>query len=277
MIKYCLDNAMGTQCMKTSANKYTCAVPRSQQPERPQLPPQQPQQMRPPHAQPGAVPFSGVSSSYSAATMPNFFKDGQITQPAATHPKLLLIGDSLTAGWTGGGKGPFHPYGRTLSTYFKNALVVVNGVSGSRMKQYVEDPTVNVGGAVGQRVDTLLQTYALDSHDAVVIMGGTNDLGYGYPPEAICGYLTTLHQMCFSKGVRTVAVGVPPAGSSNSKRDQVNQCLRNMCQQHAGQCTSVDSEFMKQYLDPIDNLHFLPQGYDALALKLKDVVGSLLK
>lgn len=92
--------------------------------------------------------------------------------------RILCFGDSLTAGYTSWGM-EFHPYADHLRVGLQHTLstpdieVQVAGLSGDQVR-----------GSYLPRIKSKCAN-AQTPFDWIIVMGGTNDLGWGQSPEAI--------------------------------------------------------------------------------------------
>ena len=93
--------------------------------------------------------------------------------------QILCFGDSLTAGYTSYG-GEYYPYADSLREGLEHMLsssnikVEIAGLSGDQVQgQYL------------QRIQEKCPTDKGRLYDWILIMGGTNDLGWGQTPEVI--------------------------------------------------------------------------------------------
>jgi len=114
-------------------------------------------------------------------------------------PTVLCCGDSLTAGMVP--KEPNAPYSKTLA---KTLGVPVDeiGICGTRADAMLE----NLEGDRG-----ILKHLRRKEYTVVVIMVGTNDLSYSHPAEQILSDVQKLHALCHRRGVRTIALPIPPS------------------------------------------------------------------
>lgn len=208
------------------------------------------------------------------------------------HPKLLLIGDSLTAGFTGGGFKPFVPYGWFLSEELKDmsAQVVVNGICAGTAQEWAAktaSPLIQtpIYGwiASGEGMEHIMQRLGFDRRDLVLIMGGTNDITYGSQAAPILASLKTLHAAAHGRGVKTLAISIPPTGSDiaaqrASIQGEVNNGLGAWCGGEPMCAGFFDTSFLDpdapSYRD--DGLHFSPAGYEDLGRKLAGLVRQAL-
>ena len=96
--------------------------------------------------------------------------------------RILCFGDSLTAGYTMYGY-EYHPYADHLRAGLRYLLstsaidVEVAGLSGDQVQ-----------GPMGQFLSRIKDKCPVDEqrqYDWIIIMGGTNDLGFGHDPDKI--------------------------------------------------------------------------------------------
>lgn len=100
--------------------------------------------------------------------------------------RILCFGDSLTAGYSG--YGYFHyPYAAQLRKRLKEdlpdteATVDVAGLSGDRV----------IAGQYVRRIKGLCEKAQDAPYDWIIVLGGTNDLGWGERPDNIYEGLST--------------------------------------------------------------------------------------
>jgi lysophospholipase L1-like esterase len=119
----------------------------------------------------------------------------------------------------------------------------------------------------------------------VIILAGSNDLGWGFGEEEIVGNLVSLHEVCYENGVpRTIAVAIPPSGyqSQNAAARElcatVNDRLRSYCSQEH-RATFVPFPFAYDGGENwfSDGLHFSEKGYRALGESLAEPVIGVLE
>jgi len=131
--------------------------------------------------------------------------------------RILAFGDSLTAGWHGGGR-QFAPYGVALAEFLGPhvaADVCVCGLSGLKASELADQLH---SGSISDMVNRTGPGLArlLTEHgpfDLALIMLGTNDIAEGgTSPEDILTRVQELHMACHNHGVRTVVLSVPPNG-----------------------------------------------------------------
>jgi lysophospholipase L1-like esterase len=117
----------------------------------------------------------------------------------SSSPVIICFGDSLTAGFqsptpenpTGGDT----PYGQFLQELVgSRALVRVSGICGELTGEMV----------LRFRRDVLDQ-----APQCVVVLGGTNDLGWNAQPQEIMRNLVKMYEQARSAGIQVVTVTVP--------------------------------------------------------------------
>lgn len=104
--------------------------------------------------------------------------------------RILCFGDSLTAGWSVWGTR-LDPYSEHLQAplerllWSTNVIVDVDGVAGDRV---IAPP-----GQYLRRMNARCEKAIAAPYDWFIIMGGTNDLGWGSSPEEIYESLGTAY------------------------------------------------------------------------------------
>jgi acyl-CoA thioesterase-1 len=128
-------------------------------------------------------------------------KDTELTM------KIVALGDSLTVGETGFGVSDSDEstsYPKYLETLAKEHL-----------RETQSDVIVDVlnRGMNGDLTSGMIERFSRDvvdeKADYVIILGGTNDIGWGFDAATIAHNLTTMYDMALRKGIRPVACSVP--------------------------------------------------------------------
>ena len=119
--------------------------------------------------------------------------------------KIVALGDSLTVGETGfSDSEESASYPKYLETLAEEHL-----------RSLQSDVKVNVlnRGINGDLTSGMLERFSRDvvdeKADYVVILGGANDLGWGFDPAMIAHSLTTMYDAALNKGIAAVACSVP--------------------------------------------------------------------
>jgi len=214
-----------------------------------------------------------------------------MAQPPEPEPQqrpqlhLLAYGDSLTAGYHDSGCA-FAPYSASLATAL-GCTVDVCGASGVQVyklanSQIESESCIDVAGQEYSGLGYLLKqraaaTDGLPQYAAALIMGGTNDLAAQWSAEEILQNLRTLHECCWSHGLRTVALSIPPnmatASTAASHAEYIHAFseLNRLIEEMAGsdeRCVFVNSGLLVPWgaegcWEP-DGLHFSPAGSERL-------------
>jgi lysophospholipase L1-like esterase len=131
-------------------------------------------------------------------------------------PLIICFGDSLTAGFQS--PTPYHPTG--LETPYGDFLQ-------ERLKERAQ---IRVSGICGELTGEMVLRFRQDvlAHKPayVVILGGTNDLGWNAHPQEIMRNLVKLYEQALADMVTPVPVTIPSirvedAGGSPDARDWV--------------------------------------------------------
>ncbi|MHA1588736.1 MAG: SGNH/GDSL hydrolase family protein [Candidatus Thorarchaeota archaeon] len=180
--------------------------------------------------------------------------------------EILGFGDSLTAGTPG-----YDPdFGGDERSQYGFWLL-----ESSRSEGFQDISFVNQG-APGElahlmhgRLERLLQQ---KQYDTVIILGGSNDIGWGYPVHAIFKTLTNLWSLAADKGSRVVTCTVPPIGSVfpdiQKKQGELNSLILKAPKDIEG-IIAVDlfsvladsDNLLLPTFDSGDGLHLSIQGY----------------
>ena len=112
---------------------------------------------------------------------------------------MVCFGDSLTLGFQSPTSenvtGASTPYGDLLQEWMgPRGIISTRGVCGETTKEML-------GRYKGDVLDM--------APHCVVILGGTNDLGWGLPPEKVLTNLSLLYSQALDMGIQPIAVTVP--------------------------------------------------------------------
>ena len=202
---------------------------------------------------------------------------------SATGPMIICFGDSLTAGFqspTPENPGAVEtPYGRFLQEALgSHASVAVSGVCGEMTAEML----------MRFRGDVLARQPAF-----VVILGGTNDLGWNARPAEIMRNLLKMYEQARASGIEPVGVTVPSLrateradGGANEpliqdhivRRLELNHLITAYSRSRDIACVDLFSAtadadgrlLARQYSN--DGLHLTTAGYRRLAALLFDQV-----
>ena len=121
--------------------------------------------------------------------------------------KIVAFGDSLTVGET-----EFKSSDSDESTSYPKYLEILAEQHLSSLQSDMEVNVLN-RGICGDLASGMLERFSRDvvdeKADYVIILGGTNDLGWGFDPAMIAHNLTTMYDTARNKGIGAVACSVP--------------------------------------------------------------------
>ena len=189
--------------------------------------------------------------------------------------KIVAFGDSLTAGAQapspGNPMGESTPYGIFLKEMLgETAEVFVSGISGELTDQMIM--------RLGRNVLPLKPDY-------VVVLGGTNDLGWNSRPREIMKNLVAIYERIRGGGAEPVAVTVPSILGFDAlipPRQELNDLIMEYCRgkdQHFIDLFQATAEPETLRLSgPLtgDGLHLTTEGYRRIAELLYEEVFSPL-
>lgn len=195
-------------------------------------------------------------------------------------PIIICFGDSLTAGYQSPTsefpQGQETPYGVFLQKQLgSTARVVISGVCGELTAEM----------AMRFRQDVLAHKPAY-----VIVLGGTNDLGWNARPADVMRNLLKMYELALADGIMPVAVTVPSVRVEESLKNQerieehlmrrriLNQLISDYCARKGVACvdlfTATEEVETGRLAAPYSNdgLHLTTEGYKCLAKLLYDQV-----
>jgi len=183
--------------------------------------------------------------------------------------KIVALGDSLTVGETGfSDSEESASYPKYLESLAKQHL--------ARLQSGVDVNVLN-RGINGDLTSGMLERFSRDvvdeKADYVIILGGANDLGWGFDPALVAHNLTTMYNAALSKGIVSVACSVPSILGFDAlipPRLQLNRMIRTEAEKRS--IRFVD--FFTATADPqtnrlsedysADGLHLNTKGYQQM-------------
>lgn len=154
---------------------------------------------------------------------------------------VLCIGDSLTYGMLMNGYSQAFPYTQFLP---KNIIYQNEGVCGETS---------------GQITFRLSQLLAEKKYDYVILLAGTNDLGYSIDVERIISTLRYAYSIINKSAAKLISVTLPDSRWTNKDRDKVNVWIREYPECYAMLDLNKIIDTVKHL--SIDGLHLNQQGY----------------
>jgi acyl-CoA thioesterase I len=201
-------------------------------------------------------------------------------------PLILCFGDSLTAGYQSPSRdnptGRETPYGQFLEQFMEGrGAVAVSGICGETTGEM----------ALRFRADVLTRRPRY-----VVILGGTNDLGWNAAPQEILRNLVKMYELARAAGIVPIPVTVPsvrgPDGAEKEASEWVNthiakrQLLNGLILDYARAKDLPCLDLFTATADPDslelcpeysnDGLHLTTGGYRRFAVLLHERIFSTL-
>jgi len=187
--------------------------------------------------------------------------------------RIVALGDSLTVGYmspvTGLEWPPYQPYTRFLEEMIRDAI--------AKMRKDAKVEIINKG-LNGDLTESMLSRFDRDvlqlrpSH--VIILGGTNDLGWGIPVAEIYRNLEKMYDKTIQHSIRLIACAVPSILGYDSlipHRARLNRMIRSYCKGKGAKYVdlfSATADPATQRLSPNcsnDGLHLNAEGYRKVA------------
>jgi lysophospholipase L1-like esterase len=199
--------------------------------------------------------------------------------------RIFCFGDSLTAG-TSPPSLETYPYAPYLEASLKtrgvlpNAVVRHRGFPGWTASQLLDSVNSEQG------LLTSIRKIQDPPLSIVIILAGTNDLGYQREDVEISSDLFRLHEACYAEGIaHTIGISIPSSNyqvhyaEAAKKAEKVNTLLEEFClSKPEGQATFHRFPFGYDGGDnwSHDGLHFSEDGYKILAESLAPVIEDIL-
>ena len=198
-------------------------------------------------------------------------------------PLIVCFGDSLTAGY----QSPTPDWPQLRETPYGTFLQERLGASA----------TVAVSGVCGELTSEMVERFAHDviarKPASVVILGGTNDLGWQTAPSDILRNLAVMYDMALTESIRPVAVMVPSIRTQGDvgtgegrlwleghiqRRRELNAMIRQTCLEKRLPCIDLFAATQERDSGLLagpysnDGLHLTTEGYRRLAELLYEEV-----
>jgi len=181
--------------------------------------------------------------------------------------RVVALGDSLTVG--------FQSFGllgnMQRATPYTDALV--DHVRREFPPSSVSAEIINKG-VVGELSEQMLARFDIDvirlSPKIVIILGGSNDLGWGFAPEEVFSNLRQMYQLALKSGIVPIACSVPSMlGFDEGIRPRIalNGLIREHCRKEKVRFVDLFSATMDPATHRLadvyssDGLHLNEEGY----------------
>jgi len=187
--------------------------------------------------------------------------------------KIVALGDSLTVGYlspvTSLEWPPYQPYTSFLDEMIRDTIAK----TGKAVRLQVINEGLNGDLTEGMlsRIDgDVLQL----SPSHVIILGGTNDIGWGIPVAEIYSNLEAMYDKVIRHGMRLIACAVPSIFGYDSlipPRVRLNKMIYNYCEAKGAKYVDLFSatadtatqRLLSKYSN--DGLHLSAEGYRKVA------------
>ena len=183
--------------------------------------------------------------------------------------KIIALGDSLTVGETGFyDSGESTSYPKHLETLAKQHLTGLQ----SAMEVTVLNRGIN-GDLTSGMLERFTEDVVDEKPDYVIILGGTNDIGWGLDSAAITNNLTTMYERAVDNGIAPVACSIPSILGLDDlipPRINLNRLISREAEKRkiafvdvfAATADSNTHRLLEEY--SADGLHLTPKGYQQI-------------
>jgi lysophospholipase L1-like esterase len=166
--------------------------------------------------------------------------NSRLPPPNPSKPRIVFLGDSITENWR-------------LNEYFPDQDFVNRGIS-------------------GQTTDQMLGRFESDvlrlRPSAVVIFGGTNDLGRGIPVSAVENNLRAMAELAQFNGIKVLIATLLPVSDYHKDKDpdfeqsrwRPPEQIRELNRWIQGFCGEKGYAFINYYSEVVDAAGFLKPG-----------------
>ena len=180
---------------------------------------------------------------------------------------ILGFGDSLTAGYPG--YDPDYQIGNEKSQYSYWLIDSAKQKGWSNIEFENKGVPGELARYMYNRLVTLL---GRKSYDIVIILGGTNDIGWGMDPYQIYDNLRRLWVTAKASGAKVIACTVPPIGSVYTPVQQAQDALNKKILKELSADNKIiridlfnaltnEEGLLKPDYDAGDGVHFSIEGY----------------
>jgi acyl-CoA thioesterase I len=188
-----------------------------------------------------------------------------------TKRLIIAFGDSLTVGYQSPTEGDEFPQPVPYTAFLSK-----------RVEEMLRKSASGFGveflnrGMVGELTDDMAKRFGSDvlgpRPDAVIILGGSNDLGWGVNPSSVAENLAGMYDQARRNGIRPVSCTVPsvrgydegirPRLQLNGLIKRYSSALGVICVDLFTATSDSAGRLREEYSN--DGLHLSPQGYEAM-------------
>ena len=216
---------------------------------------------------------------------------------------FLCLGDSLTAGYPGYDPAPdgiskgYGNYNSQYEFWLKKLCIEYIKAKGRKIDEESNNDLLFVNkGIPGELTSNFLQriNYDLLSYkpkpNYSIIIGGTNDLGWGIPNEKIFENIKKLHEISREFNIFSIGGTIPPIRMEQSSRayNKRKIALNNMLRDYFNDNNIPFADLyigmineegnLKKECAYIDGLHFSVEGYKQMGTTIfKDAIKAIIE
>ncbi len=216
---------------------------------------------------------------------------------------FLCFGNSLTAGYPGYDPAPDGislGYGNKKSQYeywLKNLCIeYLEEKLGSIDNKIISNLLFINKGIPGELTSNFLRRIDIDllktrpKPEYSIIIGGTNDLGWGIPNEKIFNNIKKLHELSREIGIISIGGTIPPIRMEtsnilyNKRKIELNKMLKTFFSKNKILFADLYNGIMdkegnlKKECSYVDGLHFSVEGYRQMGITIfKDAVKRIIE
>jgi len=176
---------------------------------------------------------------------------------------IVCIGDSLTLGYQ-------NPFLDPMSVEETPYTDILKEKLGDSAKIYNKGLCGELSRDILHRLERDVISY---QPDYVIILCGSNDLGWGFPPKEICKNLVAMYKVARAAGIEPVACTVPSILNGDdllSPRKKLNSLIKEHAKKQRILCVDLFSALShpktKRLRDEFssDGLHLSKEGYTVM-------------
>ena len=187
---------------------------------------------------------------------------------------FVAFGDSLTVGYQSPTLGDELPRPTPYTEFLKERVEKMPDL------ETVGSPRVEFlnRGVVGELTEDMLDRFDRDvvkvEPDFVIILGGSNDLGWGVEPQHVAGNLTEMYREAVRHGIRPIACTVPSILGFDEgipPRLVLNRLIKKYSAEHGQVCVDLFTATCDPTTGRLreecsnDGLHMNTKGYETMA------------
>ena len=216
---------------------------------------------------------------------------------------FLCLGDSLTAGYPGYDPAPdgiskgYGNYNSQYEFWLKKLCIEYIEAKGRKIAEETNDDLLFVNkGIPGELTSNFLRRVNYDllsfkpKPNYSIIIGGTNDLGWGIPNEKIFENIIKLHEISREFNIFSIGGTIPPIRMEQSNRayNKRKIALNNMLREYFNDNKIPFADLyigmineegnLKKECAYIDGLHFSVEGYKQMGTTIfKDAIKAIIE